>query len=197
MKPKDLMKLLNEIRLELRKPDVERDYRGLSRRINFVESLVKTDGLTGLGNDIGLEGLIDSLEPERKGIGISILDIKGLKFVNDNFGRDQGDKLILIASAYLRSTIRYEDIFRAGQRADEFYIVSRDMARSSEQKLIARLVHESTDQSLEVCHGIGIVRIPLVFAYGYSVNDGEISLRETMTRAYEMLNENKRKLKEV
>jgi diguanylate cyclase (GGDEF)-like protein len=197
MKQKDLIKLLNEIKLELRKPDADRNYPSLSRKLSFVESLVKTDGLTGLGNDIGLEGLIDSLEPERKGIGISVLDIKGLKYVNDNFGRDYGDKLILIASAYLRSTIRHEDVFRAGQRADEFYIVSRDMARSSEQRLIDRLVHESTSQSLDICHGLGLVRIPLVFAYGYSVNDGKTSLKETMTKAYDMLNDHKRKLKQL
>ena len=197
MNPKDLNKLLNEIKSELKKPDSERDYHALSKKINFIESLVKTDGLTGLGNDIGLEGLIDTLEPERDGIGISILDIKGLKYVNDNFGRDQGDKLILIASAYLRSTIRYEDIFRAGQRADEFYIVSRNMADNSEQKLIDRLVNESSRQNLDICHGLGIVKIPLVFAYGYSVNDGQTSLKETMNKAYDMLNDHKRKLKQL
>ncbi|MEK6974049.1 MAG: diguanylate cyclase [Nanoarchaeota archaeon] len=155
----------------------------------------RTDLLTGLGNERSLNELLEKLEPEREGIGIIALDIKGLKRVNDFYSRNYGDCLIMAASQHIKQSIRHEDIFRAGNKADEFYIVSGNMTDETQLSMLKRLIDSRCLECIEIRNDFGTVRMPLVFAHGSSVNNGLTSLYETKLEAERKLNESKRELK--
>lgn len=192
---------IESLRMELRRLNIPEDSPvfGAINEIELQSSQsyyeARTDFLTGLGNERSLNELLEKLEPEREGIGIIALDIKGLKRVNDLYSRDYGDCLIMAASEYIKQSIRHEDIFRAGNKADEFFIVSRNMTDDGEEKFLERIIKGTKSHRLEIRSGLGKIVMPLVFAYGFSINNGSTSLYDTKLEAEQNLNESKRELR--
>lgn len=76
------------------------------------------DSLTGLYNRTYLNEIIDS-EKEPSYLAVFMFDIDKLKYINDNYGHAEGDKLILSAANILKKSFREEDVVaRIG--GDEF-----------------------------------------------------------------------------
>ena len=81
------------------------------------------DILTGLYNRQYYETEIIRLQNSRQfPISIMVLDIDGLKWVNDNRGHSAGDELLQRTAAILKSTFRPEDMV-ARMGGDEFVVV--------------------------------------------------------------------------
>ena len=60
-------------------------------------------------------------------IGVFSLDIDGLKFVNDTFGHEQGDSMLVRAAEILKMSFQANDsIARIG--GDEFAVIVRGVA---------------------------------------------------------------------
>ncbi|MDG2764789.1 GGDEF domain-containing protein, partial [Vibrio parahaemolyticus] len=80
------------------------------------------DQLTGVYNRNYLNVAIHKMNKSKySAISIIFADIDGLKFVNDGFGHDYGDKLIMEVSSILKDSTRKSDIIvRYG--GDEFII---------------------------------------------------------------------------
>lgn len=193
--------LIRALREELKKSNKDRDDNVVIRLIDNLEERVKTDNLTGLGNDQRLRELIDMLEIKKESVALAVLDIRGLGSTNDTYGRIYGDQLIISAANYLKNSIRHEsrnisvrprDIFRAGKTADEFWVASRDMNKKSEESFLGRILKGSSSVHIDVPYKSNMISLPLKFSYGYSINNGEITLSETMNKAYEMLNISKK-----
>ncbi len=82
------------------------------------------DGLTGLYNRKGLEKFLQENSSRNAGrkIFYMIADMDGLKYINDNFGHNEGDNGIkAIASATVATVIKDEICVRTG--GDEFAVV--------------------------------------------------------------------------
>ena len=92
-----------------------------------AERLANTDKLTGLGNrralDIDLECFRQMhINAEVADVVIAMMDLNGLKVVNDRYGHKQGDWLIISFANNLRSILRQEDkAYRYG--GDEFVLL--------------------------------------------------------------------------
>lgn len=81
-----------------------------------------TDPLTGLPQRDDLELAISDIRRKRINFGLIVIDLNGLKQINDRLGHQAGDDLIKKAANAIRSSIRAEDTaVRAG--GDEFYVV--------------------------------------------------------------------------
>ncbi len=85
-----------------------------------------TDSLTGLGNRRLLEDRLGLEEARSRRTGIPftviVLDLNGLKRVNDSFGHDVGDQLIISAARGIRQAVReYDTAVRTG--GDEFVVI--------------------------------------------------------------------------
>lgn len=98
----------------------------LQRRLDAAESAALSDPLTGLGNRRAFERTVDREEARcaRFGhrAGIMVLDIDGLKDVNDTAGHAVGDDLLRRAGEAIRRTLRSADqAFRIG--GDEFALL--------------------------------------------------------------------------
>jgi|GEM_PF-2285895 len=84
------------------------------------------DTLTGLGNrrafDLDLEVAIASALRHGHPVGLIMLDLDGLKRVNDTEGHQRGDELLATFSRALRAVLRREDrAYRLG--GDEFAVI--------------------------------------------------------------------------
>ncbi len=103
------------------------------------------DELTGVYNRrVGMEFLKQELKKMRRTqtfLSICYIDINDLKMVNDNFGHDAGDSLILAIVQDIQSAMRESDILsRIG--GDEFLLIFPD-CKLSEVKSIWRRVQKS------------------------------------------------------
>ncbi|MCK5673987.1 MAG: GGDEF domain-containing protein [Spirochaetales bacterium] len=103
------------------------------------------DELTGVYNRrVGMEFLKQELKKMRRGktfLSICYIDINDLKIVNDNFGHEAGDNLILAIVEDIKLAMRESDILsRIG--GDEFLLVFPD-CKLSEVKTIWRRIQKS------------------------------------------------------
>jgi diguanylate cyclase (GGDEF)-like protein len=95
-----------------------------------LHSLAHSDPLTGLlnrrGLDEALRGAIERMAPERI-LAVYVLDLDGFKPVNDQFGHDVGDQLLLVAAQRLRGSVRSGDgVARIG--GDEFVVMAAGLS---------------------------------------------------------------------
>jgi diguanylate cyclase (GGDEF)-like protein len=103
-----------------------------------TESLI--DALTGVGNRRAFdEDVMAALVDRRQNSGLllAVLDVDGLKAVNDTFGHAAGDRALQAIAAALRLSVRAEDrLYRLG--GDEFAALCTSGDRAA---LVARLGH--------------------------------------------------------
>ena len=93
---------------------------------DMMKSLANTDSLTGLKNRRGLNEalatLVSHATPQRL-LAIYMLDLDGFKPVNDQYGHDIGDELLIAIGGRLTTAVRAQDIVaRVG--GDEFVVVA-------------------------------------------------------------------------
>jgi len=81
--------------------------------------LSQHDSLTGLYNRLYFEQELKRHELSTNSVGLIMCDVDGLKLVNDTLGHEQGDRLLRVVSALMKSCFRGDDILaRVG--GDEF-----------------------------------------------------------------------------
>ena len=97
----------------------------LGKQITFVRSLAYLDGLTGLGNRAAYEEVSKQLDEEiRNGtavFSVALIDLNGLKELNDRQGHEMGDQAILQLVSALREAFADARLYRIG--GDEFIAV--------------------------------------------------------------------------
>lgn len=82
-------------------------------------------------------------------LAICFLDLDNFKPVNDTYGHEVGDQLLIEVAMRLRANVRDEDtISRFG--GDEFAILFRDIESHSECEFLLRRIHDSLSQPYNV-----------------------------------------------
>jgi len=130
------------------------------------------DGLTGLANRTLL---VDRLEQalamaQRYGymVGLLFMDLDGFKAVNDNFGHDIGDELLIAVSRRLETFLRKTDTL-CRQGGDEFVLLLPQapdldglmgLAERIQAKLREPYTSEKGSEVLRISVSIGIARWP-------------------------------------
>ena len=97
------------------------------------------DKITGLYNRAFFEEELNRLDTSRQlPLSLIIADVNGLKLVNDAFGHQQGDKLLIRAANLLQEHSRREDIVcRWG--GDEFAVLLPRTSRENVEKILTRI----------------------------------------------------------
>jgi diguanylate cyclase (GGDEF)-like protein len=112
------------------KPFVDASQGAMSR----IEKLALTDPLTQLGNRryflSCMEKVISSNSRYKEQAAIILIDLDGFKKVNDEFGHEAGDTLLIEVASKLQSLIRQEDVV-ARLGGDEFVILLQRMYGNS------------------------------------------------------------------
>ncbi|MDC7226917.1 MAG: diguanylate cyclase [Spirochaetales bacterium] len=98
------------------------------------------DKLTGLYNRAYFEEECNRIDQSRESLPTSILviDVNSLKLINDAFGHDFGDKLLLAVSNILSANCRKSDVI-ARTGGDEFAIILPKSPREKAEKLSERI----------------------------------------------------------
>lgn len=120
-----------------------------------------TDPLTGLRNrryfsatieaDVGqtLRSYTDGRDPHTRDLVFYLIDVDNFKEVNDHYGHDVGDKVLIELAHRLSSSIRHSDILvRWG--GEEFLIVSRYTDRAEAELLAQRVLSAIADIPLHL-----------------------------------------------
>ncbi|MCO4799994.1 MAG: GGDEF domain-containing protein [Colwelliaceae bacterium] len=114
----------------------------------ILRRLSKTDSLTQLLNRRNLfeegELLVQVAFEQKDELSVILLDIDHFKAVNDNFGHDVGDKVIVAIAELGRETMRPRDIF-ARLGGEEFAVVLPDTSHD-QAKAIAERLREKVEQ---------------------------------------------------
>ena len=139
------------------------------------------DMLTGIYNRSYFEEELKRLDTKRQTpLSIIMGDVNGLKIVNDTFGHQAGDKLLIDAAAILKDICRKEDIVcRFG--GDEFAILLPKTKKETALRICNRI--------RKVCAKIEQDMIPIRFALGAATRDDpdqtfDVVLREAENMMY-------------
>ena len=144
-------------------------------KLNFLSF---HDTLTGLYNRAYFEETLLRLDCRREtGVGLIVFDLDGLKLVNDSFGHEQGDNLLVRAAELIGSCFRDDDVVaRIG--GDEFAVVMQGMTDETLQAAVVRV-----QTKLEAQDWISR-RIPLSLSIGYALSSrAELSMRDLFREA--------------
>ncbi|MGM0370843.1 MAG: HD domain-containing phosphohydrolase, partial [Bacillota bacterium] len=158
---------------------------------NEIKYISFHDTLTGLYNRAYVEQAMDRLSSqENLPISIIAADVNGLKLVNDAFGHDIGDKLLIKTGQILEGSCRAEDIV-ARLGGDEFIIL---LPQTGKEKVM--LVK---DRILKNCAEVSSLPVPLSIAIGQVTKEiAEEELWEVYKKADErMYNDKVSSKKEV
>jgi diguanylate cyclase (GGDEF)-like protein len=112
------------------------------RQADRLARLSETDPLTGLYN---ARGLLARLEAElarcrryHHPVALLLVDLDGLKQINDRYGHDAGDAALVRLAEVIRSQLRETDV-AARWGGDEFAILAPNTSRTSALALAERI----------------------------------------------------------
>jgi diguanylate cyclase (GGDEF)-like protein len=139
---------------------------------DLMKSLANTDALTGLKNRRGLNEALAALVPhasEQRRLAIYMLDLDGFKPVNDRYGHDIGDELLISIGLRLTAAVRAQDVVaRVG--GDEFVVVATDLGDEHQAAELGKvLLGVFRDPFL---HGPREFRIGVTIGYVLAPDDG-------------------------
>lgn len=134
---------LLEINANLEKMIADRT-RELEQKNQALEHLSNTDRLTGLYNRFKLENILEEehLRCQRYGgnFAIAIVDVDKFKLVNDTYGHQTGDQVLIGIAEILRNHVRSLDaVGRWG--GEEFLVIFRETASYGAVSIAEKLRH--------------------------------------------------------
>lgn len=134
------------------------------------------DPLTGLPNRALFEQALDHglIQAKRHGWGLAVqfIDIDQFKSINDSYGHDRGDKVLLRVANRLQSSLREEDtVSRWG--GDEFVCLLLEVKQEAD---MSRLAEKMASRIAEACEFNGTV-LSIKVSIGIAIYpaDGETS----------------------
>lgn len=144
---------------------VGRDITERKEAEEWMQYIGSHDSLTGLYNRAYLEDAMQRLDtPRQLPTSLIMVDLNGLKLVNDTYGHSAGDRMLQQAATILRESCRQEDII-ARWGGDEFVIFLPGTSREGALTLCQRIRKR--------CRGASIDNIPISMALGAATRENE------------------------
>lgn len=104
---------------------ITRDVTEREKMIQVIKRAAITDELTGLYNRNFFEQVFQDFVLGNKPFAIIMMDLNGLKYINDHFGHEAGDETIMQAAHIIDQNVRKADyVFRYG--GDEFAVLTEE-----------------------------------------------------------------------
>ena len=124
-----------------------------------IKYLSYRDTLTDLYNRRYFEEEMNRLDTKRQlPISIIMADVNGLKIINDTYGHNTGDKLLVKTAEILKNSLRKEDIL-ARWAGDEFVILLPQTTKEKAEKIIKRIKNknkELSEKNIPISIGMGV-----------------------------------------
>ena len=157
----------------------------------LLEKLAYMDMLTNTYNRNKCERIMEEMEAKKESGYLINFDLNGLKFVNDNFGHDQGDILLKNFSKILRNTFQGRGVVgRMG--GDEFLGV---IYGKEEEKVIGTLM--DLDRNIAMWNqSHAEEKISVSYGYAFYAGEKHEKIRESYKKADENMYEFKKEIKQ-
>ena len=129
------------------------------RRAERAETEAQTDGLTGVGNRRGWDTVLAAEERRCSRFGdaaaVVVIDLDGLKTVNDRDGHLAGDRLILATADVLKRSVTPEDyVARIG--GDEFALLLAGADARRAESVSAAITRALTTAGIAAATGVAV-----------------------------------------
>ncbi|MFP4177707.1 MAG: HD domain-containing phosphohydrolase [Acholeplasmataceae bacterium] len=131
------------------------------------------DDMTGLKNRRFYMEDLEVIKEEETPVVVILIDVNGLKVMNDSFGHEQGDRLLLIVARKLKETFDPDasEIYRIG--GDEFSIIMPYATEKEANDLIERVKQDLAS--------VYIKGMSISISYGIALKDGDrVDILETI-----------------
>lgn len=103
-----------------------------------LDHAARTDALTGLANRHALNERLKWLEKNKTQYSLILLDLDHFKLINDNFGHDHGDAVLIEVSQRVKARLRQADLaVRWG--GEEFLVLLTDASRKQTHDVAQQL----------------------------------------------------------
>jgi diguanylate cyclase (GGDEF)-like protein len=154
---RDLVGLVRRLRLGLHNLMLAANAACWSRTNDELDRWAHTDALTGLNNrrffTHELERHVQMFKRYHHPFSLMMLDLDGLKRINDTLGHHAGDDALRHLTTHLKQSIRDVDIAcRYG--GDEFLVLMPDTTRSPVEVVGARITDSLSKTKLKVDHSL-------------------------------------------
>lgn len=177
------MHALQEVTAALR--ESSREVLALVQRNRYLEQLAWTDPLTGLHNRRGFDEEMEREEARarrnRSTATVILLDVHGLKSVNDTHGHTMGDALLRGVGAALRVSARGSDV-AARFGGDEFAVLLSDAGLEGAHAFVSRV--RAAVRSVALGDGVSV---SVALAAGVATRDEGGSLAAALELADQRL----------
>lgn len=164
--------------------------RELKIRINYINNLAFTDKLTGIKNSTAyLQEVVylkSDILQKRARFALFVVDANGLKYINDNYGHEVGNELIIKVTQMIAEVFGSEQLYRIG--GDEFAVIVYDATEED-----CKAYETQFQQMVELQKG----KVWAAASIGYAIyNEKTDSTYESVfNRADENMYENKIRMK--
>ncbi|MFT6269381.1 MAG: diguanylate cyclase (GGDEF)-like protein [Alphaproteobacteria bacterium] len=132
---------------------------GLRHALEYyrISQLATKDMLTGLGNRVSynesISKLISICNRNEDGFGLLVFDLDNFKMVNDRFGHQEGDEVLVCFGEILQSCLRDSDhAFRFG--GDEFCCLLIDSDAKANKRVANRITKAIAAHPVFIQHGV-------------------------------------------
>lgn len=162
---------------------------------NHVLKMANHDALTGLGNRSFFLSMLDhnltTSQRNQTQTALLFIDLDGFKQVNDEFGHDVGDQVLISAAEILRTNVRRSD-FVARYGGDEFVCILGEVSRADDAGNVAAKIIKALSLMQKIGgHDIKIGASIGVAVYPHDSLDGEALLKAADMAMYEAKNAGK------
>lgn len=152
-----------------------------------TRALAETDGLTGLSNRQAVENALHQLIHQRgtlaNSFAVLLIDLDRFKFINDSYGHDAGDRVLVAIAQRLRKLVRGADVVaRIG--GDEFLLLLNHAGNMATVTRIAQKILDAQQVPIEVQPGVlELVGMSIGIALYPDHGDNALSLRKHADQA--------------
>lgn len=154
--------------LALRAQAVRVEAQEAIRERDIMHSLAHSDPLTGLYNRRGLQHALQialTTASPRSLVAVYLMDLDGFKPVNDSYGHDVGDDLLVAVGHRLQANVRHDTDVVARLGGDEFIIMARNLETPEAAQELGRSLLRAFDTPFALSH----LRLKVGLTIGYAL----------------------------
>ena len=145
------------------------------KHLNRTEIAASTDSLTGLLNRVSYNKAISEINDKKpNNFACIYIDVNGLHIMNNKYGHDAGDEMLIYVSNTLKEVFYGNDIFRYG--GDEFIVFAKNTQPDDLKRPVSILKNTLSQMNYHIAVGT---------SFRTNVNNVEEMIREAEVRMYE------------
>ena len=126
-----------------------------------LENLALLDPLTGAGNRLAMTHYFEVELKNKNGLFILMLDLDYFKNINDQYGHEVGDRILIEVTTFFRQRINRGYVFRIGGEEFAIFLPDSDPQSAYEfadmlREQLATTIQNIDDQAINLTISIGV-----------------------------------------